>query len=37
MRRVIYRYAYPIHIQYYIQNGFYDKNLNKVYQIKLKK
>lgn len=37
MRGVIYRYAYPIHIQYYIQNGFYDKNLNKVYQIKLKK
>ncbi|WP_432209837.1 hypothetical protein, partial [Acinetobacter variabilis] len=28
MRRVIYRYAYPIHIEYYIQNGFYDKNLN---------
>ncbi|WP_411689816.1 O-antigen ligase family protein [Acinetobacter pseudolwoffii] len=28
MRRVIYRYAYPIHIQYYIQNGFYDENLN---------
>lgn len=37
MRRVIYRYAYPIHIQYYIQNGFYDKNLNKIYRIKLKK
>ncbi|WP_286740353.1 MULTISPECIES: O-antigen ligase family protein [Acinetobacter] len=29
MRRVIYRYAYPIHIQYYIQNGFYDENLNR--------
>lgn len=28
MRRVTYRYAYPIHIEYYIQNGFYDKKLN---------
>lgn len=36
MRRVIYRYAYPIHIKYYIKNGFYDENLNKVYQMELK-
>lgn len=35
IKRVIYRYAYPIHVQYYIEQGFYDGNLNRMYQINL--
>nr|WP_228151000.1 O-antigen ligase family protein [Acinetobacter indicus] len=32
IRKVIYRYSYPVHIQYYIEQGFYDKKLYKMYE-----